>query len=71
MAHFESVRLRVRVLVCTRAAFPRKIQTDLSCRETPLSNGVVGKTNLRMSIEYREMSVSRADVGLSIVIIIT
>lgn len=29
------------------------------------------KTNLRMSIEYREMSVSRFDVGLSIVIIIT
>lgn len=29
------------------------------------------ETNLRMSIEYREMSVSRVDVGLSIVIIIT
>lgn len=29
------------------------------------------KTNLRMSIEYREMSVSRFDAGLSIVIIIT
>lgn len=29
------------------------------------------RTNLRMSIEYREMSVRRFDVGLSIVIIIT